>query len=891
MSHVKLNKQLFKEYTPLAVPVIQALEGEDSVQHAVQLTAIIKSLPVGIIVVDKQMNYLAFSNRYLQEHQLKEDDLIGKNHYEMVPDLPKHWKEGHQRCLATGIPEKNDDDFFIRKDGTIEYLRWEIQPWADESNQVQGLIMLLESLNDRKKAEFAAVESENRLSQVLSIIREGVWDWDIKNNTVWNNQRWAEVLRLDKNIKRHDFSFIQQIIHPDDFQSALTAVHEALAGNGIFSSEYRIITPSKEIIWIKDRGAVTERDEKGKPTRMIGSITDISAQKYSAAKLKASSDLLVKLTNQVPGMIFQFLLEPNGKTSFPFVTDSVKEVLELTPQQLKQDASIGIPHMHPDDSSRIMATIVHSAKTLKNWEMEFRVQLPNKGLRWCRGIARPERLENRDTLWHGSITDITEKKQVELEKEQYNKFFESSNDAMCIADSTHFLKKVNPAFYNTLGYTKDELMAKPFLFFMHEDDVDITMSEMESKLAKGLPLKVENRFKAKNGEYIWFSWRAFMNFEEGLIYATGRDITQKKKTEIALIESEKNLQTIFELTPIPLMVTKLYQGTVMMANEATEALLGYKQINVIGSDGGNFFMNEADRKKLQGELKRNGRAQFVEVVLKTADKKPITCLVSCEIIYLKGEIALLSSIFDITERKQYEEELLGKNKELKKTNTELDKFVYSTSHDLRAPLLSVLGLIDLCEEGVAADETLSKAHQMMRTSIHRLDNTIKGILDYSRNSRLEPVPEKLMAKAIITECIENIKHMKEAKQVDFMIDVAEGGDFWADKMRFTSIVNNLITNAVKYQRENEQQKKVHIMFTCSTQQAQLKVADNGEGIPADKMDKLFGMFVRLSTNSSGSGLGLYMSKEMAEKMGGHIDAASEKDKGTTFTVTLPNLMK
>lgn len=888
MSHSKLNKQLFKEYTPLAAPIVQALGGKNMLQHATELKAIIKSMPVGIIVVDTQMNYLCFSNRYLQEHRLNEEDLIGKNHYDVVKDLPEHWKIGHKRCLTTGIPEKNDDDFFIRKNGTIEYLRWEIQPWKDELGHVQGLIMLLESLNDRKKAELAAIESEKRLSQVLSIIREGVWDWDIKNNTVWNNQRWAELLQLDKNITKHDFNFIQQIIHPDDFQPALDAVERALKGNGMFASEYRIITPNKEVVWIKDRGAVTERDEDGNPTRMVGSIMDITVQKNNAAKLKASSNLLIKLTNQVPGMIFQFLLDSQGKTSFPFVSDGAEEMLELTPEQLKNDASIGIPHMHTDDSKKILFTIVQSARTLKNWELDFRVQLPVKGLRWYRGIARPERLENGATLWHGSITDITDKKQVELEKEQYNKFFDSSNDAMCIADANQFLIKVNQAFYNILGYTRDELMAKPFLFFLHEDDIELTMTEMESKLHKGLPLKLENRFRAKNGNYIWFSWRAFMNFEEGLIYATGRDVTEKKKTELALIESEKNLQTIFELTPIPLIVTKLYEGTVMMANEATEALLGVNHVNVIGSNSGTLFMNEADRKKLQGELKRNGRAQFVEVVLKTTKQEPITCLVSCEIIYLKGEIALLSSIFDITDRKQYEEELINKNNELKKTNTELDKFVYSTSHDLRAPLLSVLGLIDLCEEGVAQNEMLFKAHQMMRSSIHRLDNTIKGILDYSRNTRIEPVFELLDVTDIINKLINNIKYMKEAHEVQFNLDINKTFSFYGDKMRFTSVLNNLITNAVKYQRSDEPCKEVNIKFNCNKEQVVLQVSDNGEGIPEDKMDRLFGMFVRLSSNSSGSGLGLYTSKEMIEKMGGSISVSNKKDQGTIFTVKLPN---
>jgi PAS domain S-box-containing protein len=475
-----------------------------------------------------------------------------------------------------------------------------------------------------------------------------------------------------------------------------------------------------------------------------------------------------------------------------------------------------------------------------------------------------------------------------LEKEQYFKFFNTSTDIMGITNSLGHFVKINPAFGKMFGYLEHELLAKPFIEFVHPDDIKVTLREMHTNLEAGLSVQFENRFLAKDGSHKWLSWTAHLNREDNLTYATARDITKKKKTETALIESEKNLQTIFELTPIPLVITKFYDGTIMMANEATELLLGYKLKEIVGKYGIDYFMSNEHQEILQTELAKKGKASFIEVVLKTAKNDLLTCLVSCEIIYINGEIALISSVLDITDRKKFEEELIAKNLELKKANVELDRFVYSTSHDLRAPLLSVLGLVEICEGYNTEHTELQSLYKMMRTSISRSDDTIKSILDYSRNARLDPQPEKLDVKRIAEIHIENIKHMKEAKGVEFILDIDNNVDFFADSMRFTTIIHNLITNGVKYQRNNEPNPFVHVRFFCNSKEAVLEVSDNGEGISNEKINKIFGMFVRLSTKSSGSGLGLYRCKEMVLKMGGDIDVKSEIHRGTTFIVNLPN---
>lgn len=853
-----------------------------------EIKLLIGNMPAAVIAVDKQMNYLAFSKTYLEQQGIREEDYFGRNHYEVVKDLPDRWKLDYKRCLEDGIPSGCEDDYFVRADGTVEYLKWEVQPIKDRRGEILGLFILLDSLNEQKQAERAAKESEARLSRVMSLIGEGVWDWDIPSGTIWNNQRWCEILEIPDCGSGHDVELFKTKIHPDDLTRVFNTVQACLENDVNYACEYRIVTPNKQIKWIKDRGLVTEKDANGKAIRMMGSISDITQQKNSEIKLKETSELLTKLTNQVPGMLYQFKLAPDGKVSFPYCSDGILDVLGLLPEYVKNDATYAIPNTHEDDKQKIFRTIIKSAAQQTVWEEEFRVNLDEKGQRWCLGVARPERLNDGSIIWHGYNLDITERKKLELERERYYQFFNASNDAMCIVDIHGCFELVNPFFCEQLGYSEEEMLHKPFSNYLHEDDIPRTLDDIRKSLNAGMELKLENRFRTRTGAYLWFSWRAYLDKSEGLVYATGRDITDKRQIQLALIESEKNMQAIFALTPIPLVVTQLYSGKVLLTNDATLHLLGVETQDVIGQPAQQFFKNSFDVQKLRREMYKKGQGEFVEVTLLNTQNEPRTCLISSEVIYIKGEIALLSTILDITERKAFEQALIEKNHELEKTNMELDKFVYSTSHDLRAPLLSVLGLIDLCTDQIKEGDFLYDVHEMMRASIHRLDNTIKDILDYSRNSRLGIDKEEVDVKEIIEQHINNIKHMKEAKHILFHVEVNQQSSYFTNKMRLTSIINNLITNAVKYQRKDNPQKEVRVLFDYEGSSAKLVVEDNGEGIPKEGLDQLFKMFVRLSTNSTGSGLGLYITKEMVEKLGGNIRVETQQNAGSRFIVNLPD---
>lgn len=234
--------------------------------------------------------------------------------------------------------------------------------------------------------------------------------------------------------------------------------------------------------------------------------------------------------------------------------------------------------------------------------------------------------------------------------------------------------------------------------------------------------------------------------------------------------------------------------------------------------------------------------------------------------------------------------LLRSNEDLKKSNKELDSFVYSVSHDLRAPLSSMLGVIGLCEMR-EMDPFMQKNVSLLKTSVRKLDGFIMDILDYSRNARLDMHLQEIHFDEMLTDIFGNLKFMctDDQKKVDIRLAVRNGIPFYSDKSRLSIILNNLISNSIRYQNPEVADPFVEIQVEVSETGADILVRDNGIGIAEENQGKVFNMFYRVSNKSAGSGLGLYIVKEAVEKLDGVIRLDSETGKGTQFSIRLPNL--
>ncbi|NOT77210.1 MAG: hybrid sensor histidine kinase/response regulator [Cyclobacteriaceae bacterium] len=268
---------------------------------------------------------------------------------------------------------------------------------------------------------------------------------------------------------------------------------------------------------------------------------------------------------------------------------------------------------------------------------------------------------------------------------------------------------------------------------------------------------------------------------------------------------------------------------------------------------------------------------------------------------LKSNLARLpSAINNAINKKKAEREraianhsLMLQNQELKKLNQELDRFVYSTSHNLRAPLLSVLGLVRLSRQEIEnkTTEELPQYFEMIEKSITQLDTTLRQIIDYSKNARLEEEPDEINFEDLLQGTFDYMKFINGATNISQNIVIHEGPSFYCGKMRMNFVLQNLISNSIKYYDATKDNPFVKVEVFKNESEARIVIEDNGIGISKKYQENIFDMFFRATERSDGSGLGLYIVKETIDMMGGRIELNSEKNKGTSVTLTIPNFRR
>jgi signal transduction histidine kinase len=330
--------------------------------------------------------------------------------------------------------------------------------------------------------------------------------------------------------------------------------------------------------------------------------------------------------------------------------------------------------------------------------------------------------------------------------------------------------------------------------------------------------------------------------------------------------------------------------------EFAEALTSFKP-DVILSDHALPQFNSLEALSIVQQMSLN--VPFILVTGTVSEEFAVSCLKqgADDYVLKSNMVRLPSAIQNALKQRHHEEKrqkaertLRHQNEELVKINKELDSFVYSVSHNLRAPLMSVLGLINLVQiENKKSDEALNNYFGMMQHSIHKLDDTLKEILDYSRNARSELNIDLVDLRRMIDESFERLMYLEGSEDIDKNIEVEQDAPLYSDPYRLSVIINNLVSNAIKYRDPNKQRNEIHIRAKINTAALELTFRDNGIGISEEFKPKIFDMFFRATERSEGAGLGLYIVKETIEKLMGTIEVESRMGEGTSFKIRVPNM--
>ena len=472
--------------------------------------------------------------------------------------------------------------------------------------------------------------------------------------------------------------------------------------------------------------------------------------------------------------------------------------------------------------------------------------------------------------------------------------FENMYDAIILTDSNNYIRELNPITEKLFGYTKEQLLGKNVL--------DLKLFDKNQKLEKLIKYASDAQNKAvTDGSVKFVDELQFTNQENQIgvaevtvisINSGGnqpggtlivvRDVTNSKKVESALSSSESKLVALVENTD-DLIFSLDKELRLITCNTATRNFY----ITYLGSDitpGDEFDLPNVPilAQKLIEQFKTtlNGESIRQEIHLPLSGKGFYFSVASNPIYSAEGIITGISVFTtDVTKRKAFEIEL-------SRTNFELDSFVYRASHDLRAPLRSILGLINVISIETNLDLKFNYV-KLIEKSVNKLDKFIADLTDFSRNSRLEIKAEPINFEHIIQEIVENLKYMEGAAETKITIVSNQSATLYSDNARLEIVLQNLVSNAIKY-RNPDNESRLEILLENDANQANITFSDNGKGIKEEYLGKIFDMFYRASEDSYGSGLGLYITKQVAEKLGGSIEVQSEFGVGTTFKLTITN---
>lgn len=468
---------------------------------------------------------------------------------------------------------------------------------------------------------------------------------------------------------------------------------------------------------------------------------------------------------QLPGVIYELTIRPDGTKAFTFISDNCQEILGLSAKDILKDGSLLDNAIFEEDRESFERSSKENYKRQTLWNWEGRISVLGE-VRWIEARSNFEKRDNA-VFRKGIILDITERKRKEQDAEEVSKrnetmftqLFNSAPMGLVLLDEHGKVELVNQGFREMFGYDLHALRGMNLNDFIVPDDLKNEGIDLNNLITANKIISVVTRRKHKSGQVV-----------DVLLYGV----------------------------PVE---------------------LNHRTIGIYG-------------------------------------------------VYV-----------DITERKKVEEEL-------KVRNTELDNFVYKVSHDLRAPLSSILGLVNLARLPGNNDNPMDYIN-IIGSKVEDLDHFIGDVLSHSKNLKMDVSIARVDFNTIISRTFTDLNYLEGA--ADMMIyRRVDDHEFYSDPWRISEIFRNLVSNAIKYRQINGPAPEIRIEINCGATQTEIVFADNGIGIEKENLAKIFEMFYRATVQSDGSGIGLYIVKNAVEKLGGTISVHSEIGVGTTFTIILPN---
>ncbi|WP_052501707.1 PAS domain-containing protein [Thiomicrospira microaerophila] len=624
------------------------------------------------------------------------------------------------------------------------------------------------------------------------------------------------------------FAF-SSMVHPDDLNQVGAEVTAYLAEKRPFWEQtYRLIDNQGQAHWFYDYTRPLY-NAQGEVEEILGYMIDQTETQQTHQRLQ-------QLATNIPGMIFEFSLSPDGRMAFPYASEGIVDLFDLMPDEVAQDATELFARIQPDDQHKLNQSIQHSAQTLESWAEEFRVNLPSGLTRWLRGQSSPTQREDGTIYWHGFCADISTQKELQLKTERQNKLLQ----AVWEANQTFMVSQ-------DISLTSDVLLSEILSFTQSEYGFigEVLHDEQGAPYLK--------TFAMTN-----IAW----NDETRALYdeVAGRGMEFRNLNNLfgyALL----NQQTLISNDP----VNDTRAGGLPAGHPPLNAFMG---IPVLYADEMVGFFGIANAPEGYSE-------QLAQ-----------------ELIVFSQNFSSLIYARRLQQQQQaLQAEVEASRDRAEAANRAKSEFLANMSHEIRTPMNGVLGLSELGMKQSDPEkmrDQLSKVHYSGRLLL----GIINDILDFSKieAGKMELDPQPFYLDTLVDNLYSLFASTAEQKGLKLSMQAGDlaGLCLYADELRLRQVLTNLMGNAIKFTEKGE----VSLRLTRKQDRFELAIKDSGIGMSTEQQARLFNAFTQADTSITrkhgGTGLGLVISERLVRLMGGDdIHIESVLGEGSTFRFCLP----
>lgn len=867
----------------------------------------IASCSLGIIYIIVQTNeddiYFEYVSSAIEEiYEIKIEEL-GRNfnlilaYYHSDDVLP--FMEELTRCRQT-LSVFHYEWRIITPTGKIKWLQANDRPELRDNGDVAWYGITLD-ITDRKQAELKTWEVQNFLNSIIENIPNMVFVKDIQDlKLVRFNKAGEELLGYPREvlIGKNDYDFFP----PAEAELLINKDREVIEYGTVVDIPEELIQTNHQGTRILHTKKIPIFNEFDEPQYLLGISEDITEQKQTQLVIQQSEARFRKLSENIPGMIYQYMVDTQGNDKFTYVSAKCREIYEVEPE-MAMESSLNLWNIvHPDDVLPLKENIINSAKELKHFYSEHRLIMPDQRLKWIQASAQPERQDNGDIVWDGLVLDISDRIEFKHRIDQLARHIPGMIYQYRLrTDGTSHFPYSSDGIREIYGVTPEQVKEDAAVVFavLHPDDLEyITQSIIES--ANSLkPWYCQYRVCHPDGRINWVLGHATpqKELDNSIIWhgyisditAQQSALQERQKAEEALSQSEAKYQQILD-SITDMVIVKNPNFQIVWANKAFRDYYGMTLAQLQGIIDAPFNEPDYTQQYIKDDafvfntgLTLNISEEFV--TSHDGEIRPFSTIKS-PICNENGQVIMIVAVCrDITERKQTEIALANAKEAAEAATKAKSQFLANMSHEIRTPMNGVLGMTQLLSSTYLTEEQ-QDILQTIKDSSDTLLVVINDILDFSKieSGMLQLEEHSFILKDIISSVCSllNKQALNKGIVIQYLLDSHIPTNILGDSSRLRQILLNLVGNAIKFTEngyinikvvKNNQQENTELASLESLELI-FSIEDTGIGIESDRLNKLFEPFTQadasISRKYGGTGLGLAISKSLVGLMGGTI---------------------